>query len=106
MNTEYLIRLARQFSQHKSPTIATVSTYACNDGKVLGRLQAGAGITIRRTDLEAVGAVASQAATIRSTTPACRDSGAVPGAVLLIFGHTVTMLARYLRNIRSTISEF
>ena len=48
MNTEYLIRLALILGQHRKLKLTTVSTYACRDGKVLGQLQAGAGITVRR----------------------------------------------------------
>lgn len=48
MYPEIVVRLARQFANHRCLTIATVSTYAANDGKVIGRLERGADLTSRR----------------------------------------------------------
>lgn len=48
MNTEMLVRLAKAYGAHKGLTIATVSTYAANDGKLFRRMsEDGAGCTLR-----------------------------------------------------------
>ena len=50
LGIEHIIKLAQDYSAHKKLTLATVSTYAANDGKLFKRLEEGAGCTIKRAD--------------------------------------------------------
>jgi hypothetical protein len=50
MSIEHIIKLAQDYSAHKKLTLATVSTYAANDGKLFKRFEEGAGCTIKRAD--------------------------------------------------------
>lgn len=48
MTVEQIIKLARAYAAHKALTLATVSSYAANDGKLFLRMEAGADCTTRR----------------------------------------------------------
>ena len=48
MTIEQLLKLAKAYAAHKSLMLATVSSYAANDGKLFLRMEAGADCTTRR----------------------------------------------------------
>ena len=48
MFTESLIQLGTSLARHYGRELATISTYAADDGKLFARLQGGASITLRR----------------------------------------------------------
>lgn len=48
MRSEDIVELAKRYAAHRNLTVGTVSTYAANDGKWIGRLEAGAGCTLRK----------------------------------------------------------
>lgn len=50
MRIEHIIKLARTYSSYTSLSLATVSTYAANDGKLFRRMEDGAGCTIKRAN--------------------------------------------------------
>jgi hypothetical protein len=50
MNVQFLTALARQYAEHRGLALSTVSTYAAQDGKYFGRLEAGAGCTIAKAN--------------------------------------------------------
>ena len=50
MNTNTLKELAKSYATHSGLTLATVSTYAANDGKFFRRLEEGAGCTLKTAE--------------------------------------------------------
>ena len=50
MNTDTLKNLATMYSCHSGLSLATVSTYAANDGKFFRRLDEGAGCTLKTAE--------------------------------------------------------
>jgi hypothetical protein len=50
MDVKSLTALARLYATHRGLSLSTVSTYAANDGKYFGRLEAGAGCTIAKAN--------------------------------------------------------
>ncbi|MBM2357695.1 hypothetical protein JQX14_24450 [Sulfitobacter pseudonitzschiae] len=50
MNTNTLKVLAEAYAAHRGLTLATVSTYAANDGKFFRSLDEGAGCTLKRAE--------------------------------------------------------
>lgn len=50
MNTDTLKNLAAMYSNHSGLSLATVSTYAANDGKFFRRLDEGAGCTLKTAE--------------------------------------------------------
>lgn len=50
MNKAALIELAQTYSAHKGLTLATVATYATNDGKFFKNLKENAGCTLARAE--------------------------------------------------------
>lgn len=51
MEPKTLVNLGEIYGGHMGLTLATVSTYAAQDGKWLGRLDAGASCTLRKANI-------------------------------------------------------
>ena len=50
MNTTGILKLARQYADHKGYALATIATYAAGDGKFFKRLNDGSSCTLRTAE--------------------------------------------------------